>query len=292
MERDKIVASLVFLSEIGVWPGPARLDIEGWLKNFESGSDADVACALLAGHVHMDSNQIEYAVASTIQSISSGVEFGELAERPERWHNFLECCLVSFPLGRSDDPTASGYIFARIAKGLGFRENQIFDSEKLARHLSKSKLPPLIFLDDLAASGTQFVDSWERRYPTESGEVSLCDLLKDSPGPLVYYLPIISTQRAKKKIEDECGVRVMPTYLLDETYEALSSTSRITPSNFRPLLKDFLEKYTPKTQGGRDGVSGFGDLGLSISFHHGCPNNTLPVLQWGPRTETWNPLVV
>ena len=96
-------------------------------------------------------------------------------------------------------------------------------------------------------------------------------------------MPTVCTADAKKKIEDECGVVVAPTYLLESDYYLLDPNSRLVPGALRPLIPDFIDRYGPHHNG--DEKAGFGDLGLALSFHHGCPNNTLPILQWGEPSE-------
>lgn len=291
MDAQELSDSRRYLSRIAVWPGPKRLDIDGWLANFDLGTDTEIALALLEAHVHLSEDQIIYAVASTIRSISGGVEFGDSMARPANWAGFVDNVIVAFPLSRAGDVTASGYIFARIAERLSFPEARILDSEHLVRRLAKEGSAPVLFLDDLAASGTQFTRDWKRRYATDHGRLSLEDLYaRGSLGPC-YYLPVVATQMAKEKIEEGCGVQVIPTYLLDPDYRALDADSRLIPVHLRPLLPEFLRKYSPRTGMNEEGDAGFGELGLALSFHHGCPNNTLPVLRWGPSADGWRPLI-
>jgi len=289
VDSKELLESRRYLSEISVWPRPNRLDLSGWVENFDEGRDTEIALALLEAHVHMDEQQIKYAVASTIRDISSRDEFGLASDRPANWDRFIQDVVFSFPLSRSGDSTASGYIFGRVVESLGFNENRIIDSEHLVGHLHKSGPLPVVFLDDLAASGTQFTRNWKRNYPKGSGSVSLEQLASDGQMATVYYSPLVSTQVAKDRIESECGVTVVPTYVLDEDYSVLSEDTRLVPNRLRQYVPDFLAKYAPRT--GRDeyGFAGYGDLGLALSFHHSCPNNTVPVLQPGSVAQNWRP---
>ena len=291
MDSKEVLESRRYLSDISVWPRSSRLDLAGWLANFDTGLDSDIAVALLASYVHLDEDQIVHAVATNIRSISTSSESFRGPDRSAKWAGYLEQVLVSFPLGDSSDPTASGYIFARIAERLGFAQDQILGSEQLVGRLVQSGPASVIFLDDLSASGTQFTRHWKRKYRAASEEYSLIDL--QSRGLLLdsYYLPVIATRGAKTKIESFCSVSVVPTYLLDTDYQAFDSNTRLLPEKLRPHLKDFLEKYSSRTGKDEYGVVGYGDLGLALSFHHSCPNNTLPILQWGPSPISWKPLI-
>lgn len=291
MDAAEILDSRRYLSHIGVWPGPSRLDAERWLENFDD-ADQEIALALLDSHVHINEEQIAYAVASTFRSLSSMPQFGSARQRQTNWSTFLNEVLVSFPLSFAGDVTASGYVFARIAERLGLLESQILDSERLVRRLSSGEVRPVVFLDDLAASGTQFTRGWSRRYSTDNGRLSLKDLHDRGAITAAYYLPVVATEVAKRKIEEDSPVEVCPTYLLGDDYSALDADSRVTPARLRPLASAFLAKYCDRTGRGEYGPAGYDELALSISFHHGCPNNTLPVLQWGPQSDTWRPLVL
>lgn len=289
MDPLSILDSRRYLSEILVWPPYRKLDLQGWLDNFEEGLDRDIALALLQSHVHLDEEQIVYAVASTLHGISSRAEFGSADVRDATWTDFLNEVVFSFPLGYPGDATASGYIFGRVVERLGFDESRIRASEHLVERLKTGGTTPVIFLDDLAASGSQFIRNWRRKYPVADGESSLQELKEQGLLGDVYYLPVVATVAAKAKIESECGVTVVATYVLDPDYGALDSDTRLLPADLRPHVGDFLAKYGPRT--GRDeyGSAGFGSLGLALSFHHSSPNNTLPVLQTGAGTVDWKP---
>lgn len=289
MDSKELLESRRYLSEISVWPRPNRLNLSGWLENFDEGADTEIALALLESHVHMDEQQIKYAVASTIGDISSRDEFGVAADRPANWSRFIDDVVFSFPLSRLGDSTASGYIFGRIVQDLGFDENKIFASEHVVGHLRKSGPQPVIFLDDLAASGTQFARNWKRNYPTNSGPVSLEDLQVSGQISTAYYVPLVTTEKAKARIESDCGVHVVATYVLDDAYGVLDDKTRLVPPNLREFVPAFLAKYSPRTGNDEYGVAGYGDLGLALSFHHSCPNNTVPVLQTGAASNDWSP---
>lgn len=278
-----------YLTRVGVWPRHA--DVGGWLSNFDDGADRLLAMHLLDSLVHLNEDQITYAVASTIREISTSPEFGDTQARPQAWLDFLATTLVSFPLSRSEDATASGYIFARIAKQLGFTERQILDPEHTLKRLAADGPLPLILLDDLAASGTQFCRNWVRNYGSGQEKASFNALQARGVIGSVFYLPIVSTVAATSAIETTCNIHVIPAYSLDEDYSALAVNTRLVPEDLRPSIPAFLAKYSPRS--GRDeyGVAGYGDLGLALSFHHGSPNNTVPILQWGgASTDGWKRL--
>lgn len=289
MNVEELEESRNYLSRVAVWP--RHVDVVGWLSNFDAGPDRVLAMCLLDALVHINEEHIAHAVASTIREISSRPEFGNSEVRPNQWARFLDDAVVTFPISRSGDATASGYIFARIAKQLGFVEAQILDPEHALKRLASAGPKPIIFLDDLAASGTQFSRNWVRNYGSGADKRSFKKIHELGLIDAAYYLPIVSTTRAAAAIESTCGIPVIPAYMLEEDYSALDNNSRLVPTHLRSSLPDFLAKYSSRT--GRDeyGGAGFGGLGLALSFHHGCPNNTLPILQWGGiETAGWRSL--
>lgn len=293
MRIDDLRSSRRYLSNVGVWPSPRQLDVDGWLDNFEEGTDRSLAAALLDSYVHLNEEQIVHAVASTIRSLSGLPRFGSGYERRKSWGIFLDQAYVSFPLSRVGDPTGSGYIFARIAsEKLGFLESQIYAPEHLVSALSETQQgADLILLDDITASGTQFVRSWKRKFDTDHGRIGLDDLASAGKIRSAHYLPVVATSEAKQKIESKTSVRVIPTYTLTEDYRCLSENTRLIPEKYLSEVEGFLGKYSPRTGKDEYGPTGYGGLGLAISFHHGCPNNTLPILQWGQARNDWKPLV-
>ncbi|WP_143337702.1 hypothetical protein [Dietzia sp. WMMA184] len=293
MNLDDLKSSRRYLSHIGVWPKPQSLDVDGWLDNFDNDTDQEIAAALLDSYVHLNEDQITHAVAAAVRSLSAESRFGTPQERHDLWGDYLGSVRISFPQSRPGDTTGSGYIFARIAnKQLGFREDQISQPEILVKYLAaRNEKADLLLLDDLAASGKQFVRSWSCKYRTDNGKFSLADLENSGKVASAYFLPVVATEDAKKRIEQETPVKVVPTYVLTSDYGGLATNSRLFPRTSQHELLEFLNRYTPRTGKNEHGVAGYGDIGLALSFHHGCPNNTLPILQWGDPQPDWKPLV-
>lgn len=293
MHVADLVQSRQYLSHIGVWPSARQLELDGWLANYEDGADFDIAAELLDAHVHLNEEHITHAVASTIRSLSALPRFGPATHRRGNWANYLDRVIVSFPLAQDGDPTGSGYIFARLAsERLGFPESQVRTPEQLIALLaSSSDAFDVLMLDDITASGTQFRRSWNRQTQTLHGRFSLADIAAAGKLSSTYYLPVVATAQAKASIESSCEVDVVPTYLLTPDYGVLDENTRLVRSELRRLVPDFLSRYSPRTGRDKYGNAGYSDLGLAISFHHGCPNNTVPVLQWAPKSTDWTPLV-
>lgn len=292
MEYGDIIDGRKYLSDIGFWPSPLRLNIDRWLQNFDEGIDRDIAIALVNSHVHINLEHTRQAIGSSIRALSSSALFPIASTRQDEWDTFISRVLISFPVGRDGDTTASGYAFATIAEELGFPERNIVGGDRLAERLRREPGSNVLFLDDLAATGTQFTRHWERNYPTTTGKISLARLRAEGGIGTAVFVPVVSTENARDNIEQRTGVHVAPAYLLGSEYEVLSDISRLMPPEFLPEMRSWLEKYSPRMVGADQDVAGYASSALALSFEKKAPNNTVPPLQWGSETNAWKPIVI
>lgn len=288
-ERE-ILDARRFLSRIQVWPKERHVHVERWVDNFNSDEDREVAHALLDSFVHINEDHRVAALRSTLRTLSSREEFARADDRRVAWGTFIDQAVASIPLSHAGDGAASGYQYLRTARSLGLQ--RCLDSEHLVGELLKSPQPrPVIFMDDIAGTGRQFVSNWDRSYTTQSGKSSLKKLFSKGRFDLVYFIPIIATERAKNFIESETGVPVLPTYLLGEDYFASSPNSRLVPPALRSRLVDVATRYASLTGEDDEGPLGYKSQGLAVSFKDGAPNNTLPILRPTQPSDDWKPLI-
>jgi hypothetical protein len=294
LSEDDLVDSRTFLSDVGFWPDATKLNVRGWLANFDEGADRETAISLLESFVHMNEAQVTHGTLSALRGLSARPEFGPAISRQKTWETFIDRAFISFPSGSAADVTGSGHIFARIMKDAGFDEGRILGSDDLVVLAAKTKdLLSVVFLDDLAASGTQFTRTWKRQVQTPHGKSSLALLANNARFEYVYYAPLAATVDAMAKIlKDAPTVVVQPGYVIEREYFASSDNTRLVPEELRTRLAGFLDNYTPRSGNDQYGSLGFGDLGLALSFHHSIPNNTLPILQRASATAapSWKSL--
>jgi hypothetical protein len=284
--REDLVSSRQYLSDIGVWPPRTRLHVERWLDNFEAGSDLRLALSLLEALVHLNEQQITYAALSGFRALSTERAFGEASERRANWSEFLDKAYITFPTGSNSDDTGSGHLFGRILKESGFPEARILAPGNLIQKLASTRTPaPVVFLDDLAGTGSQFCRCWVRKVLTPNGKLSLSELSLRGLVTDAYYVPIAATRAAFTMLEQKVPtVQLRPVYTLETDYYASSAVTRLVDSDLRALLPDHAAKYATKSGHGGDGPYGFGDLGLALSFHHAVPNNALPIFHRNLQT--------
>jgi hypothetical protein len=288
-ERE-IVDSRLFLSRIGVWPKERQLHVSGWIDNFTTDDDREVAHALLDAVVYINDDHRRAALLSSVRSLSTRPEFGQGDEREPRWNDFLDQVIASIPLAHAGDGAASGYYFLRVARSIGFTRN--LDSEHVVQEILRgSRARPVIFMDDISSTGNQFLRNWDRVYTTPAGRSSLVQLARNERLGRVYFTPIVATEFAKERIERETGVQVCPAYLIGEDYFATSMRSRLVPASLRDRLQELAQRYSPLTGQDDDGPFGYKDQGLALSFTDSAPNTTLPILRSSRAQPNWTPLI-
>jgi hypothetical protein len=279
--RNAIVESRQFLAAIGAWLPPDRVDIEAWLENFENEAEVEVALQLLQALVHLNEPQLKHATLSAIGALSARQEFGTGGSRQQLWHEFLDRVVVTWPCGSQGDDVGSGAIFGRYVHETGAVPTGCWSPEKCVTRIQQQcKTLPLIFVDDLSATGSQFIRTWHRKVPTANGRISLSDLAERGQIESAYFVPAVATSVALAAIESEIPfVKLAPANTIDATYFASYPASDLVPAGLRGALATFLQKYSPRAKSASHGIYGYGDLGLALSFHHGTPNNAVPVLQ-------------
>ena len=100
--------------------------------------------------------------ASSVQSISrrecrKGDSF---ITALSSWQQFFDRAIIVPVAGDRDNPSDSGFSFARIARQhLGFDEMQILSPGDALLEIGKGPRP-IIFVDDFVGTGSQFTGTW------------------------------------------------------------------------------------------------------------------------------------
>ena len=140
----------------------------------------------------------------------------------------------------------------------------------------------LIFIDDLVGSGRQAIKAFK-------GEFEKLDRR-------VIYAPIFAFEDGINEINAQASYdRIIVGETLYSDAKAFSDDSRLFPeAGLRSELREICEKYGNRLYA--RGPLGYEDTQALISFPHNCPNNTLPVIWAGIKTdektrgERWHPL--
>lgn len=283
-----------YMANVGAWPRlPSDIHPEAWLANFDD-RHAEVAAQLLDSYIFMSDREFRQAIAATLKSLSAEylLRTSGRAKVGADWRARLSKVIVSVPLGGAHDIASSGVACLRILKQMRFPEERLLVGDALLSAITTAPEPVELFLiDDLTATGNQFAKYWNA--PLVAGgsrETSLAALFECGALCSVIYVPVVATTVALQTIAGQApAVRVRPANVIGPEYFASDDACRLVPPAQLAALRDLIEGNHART-GSPLSPYGYGYLGLALSFEHGTPNNTLPILQPRPTgygTDNW-----
>ncbi len=298
VRREDVIAKCDYFTRVQLWPLRMSLDPESWLQNFRS-AEADHAIHLLNAFMYFHPNLVQEMFASAVQSLSRRIarQGDSLITALSAWSLFFGNAVIVPVAGESDNPSDSGYSFARMARQhLGFTQDQIMSPAKALSTLSAGPRP-VIFVDDFVGTGNQFTGTWFREFETASGTKTSFSQIAGVRGMRFFYCPVLCTQAGFDEITLQCPTVVMsPAHVLSERYSALSSDSLIWPEHLKGTAVDFLQSVSkragiPDTDGASpDDWQGYEKRGLVLAVHETIPDATLCLLRW--KRNGWKPLMV
>lgn len=132
----------------------------------------------------------------------------------------------------------------------------------------------LVFIDDVTISGGTAVRFFYKN-------------LKHIKNKNIYYLAIISSEDAVKKLTD-LGINVVSCYLFDERNKCFSDSSMIFHKfpEIREAAKNISETYGDMIAEKAYRL-GYKNSECCFGFYYNTPNNTLPIF-WS--TDNWTPI--
>jgi hypothetical protein len=294
--RDLLLSKHRYFLNVQLWPVEAKLDLHGWLDNFDS-SEEPYALTLLNGFTYYSRLLTERLFFASIVNLSQRVlpsKRSFLRARSD-WRDFISQAFFVRVTGERPSDTDSGYIFSRMARQeAGIPEERIVTPEEVLNQLLLDPSISVVFMDDFVGSGNQFITLWHRSVAGPRA-ASFAALAKTLARPSFYYCPLVCTAHGLREINLKCNsVTVCPTHLLDDRYNALSSESTLWPGDMREAGQRFVAQASSRAgirdeDGGVDDWRGFHKLGLTIAFEHGPPDATLPLFYW--EKNDWRPLV-
>ena len=285
------------LVDFQIWAPEIERRIEPWLNNFHE-DEIQVALHLLNSFLYISEGLIAQLFLAAFQNLSAITRSKGASLLPARssWQHFFDTVIVTYVTGEIPSPTDSGYIFARLARDkLRIPELRIVEPSVAIRNLHSIPSRPVLFVDDFVGSGQQFIKTWKREYPINSGVAASFEQLalkRDHSG--FFFCPAVCTQYGANEIELNCkGVILSPGNMLASVYSCFDETSLIWPRDFREEAVSTLEKISRRAgipdTGGIDDWRGFHRLGLCLAFNHKTPDPTVPLFYW--NRDGWQPLV-
>lgn len=133
----------------------------------------------------------------------------------------------------------------------------------------------LVFIDDATLSGG-------------TGLRSFYDKLQDIPHKHIYYLTIIASKDAVKKLQEK-GIIVIYCSLVDERNKCFSEKSMVfyRYPRLRDITKKMIVKYGENIVYKPVKALGYGNGDYCFGFYYNTPNNTLPIF-WS--NKNWHPI--
>lgn len=290
MSSAEVLEVRAFFSQVGIWPATPRVvRPEEWLTNFKP-EELPRALALLDAFVFLNEDMTEHLFRSAIRSafsklIEPGMHYGAAKAA---WRAFLDEVIVTFPTGEIPNPADSGRAYIRrIRRTFGVREEQLMEPEDAA-HAARASSRPVLFVDDFAGLGVQFLETWQRPAMRDGTSFSFAELDESRLAP-VFYVPSICTQSAKDRVNDEAPlVQVATAHLLPHRASLLHPESPKIPEELRRGMDEFVVTVSERAGIPLADARGFGSLGLGIAFPDSIPDATLPIFH--ASTDTWRPL--
>ena len=129
----------------------------------------------------------------------------------------------------------------------------------------------IIFFDDFSGSGKTIREWWDRNEP----------LILPFNATIGLGVVLINYM-AEEEIMKLDQIYFFVEYL-NERFNIFNDHCEI----FSNTEQDKILSYCTKTRCSSEYLRGYGNCGLLISFQHGCPNNSLPIL-WYDRTDWLN----
>jgi hypothetical protein len=294
MDRDEVLATKRYLSNIGQWPRiPSAANPELWLDNFLPG-DMDHALALLDSIVYFNSEQTEKLVCSAFHSMSATITSGcaNYEDRRTTWVSFVQSLTVTYPTGETPNPTDSGHLFVRIFRDLvGFDEPNVKTPDQVVQAVYDGDSSPILLVDDFAGSGDQFVKTWRRECTLADGTKTTLEEVIRATGLQVYYVAAVATKKAMDRMQREAPeVRAHVAHVLTEVYGACDTNSVVFPAALRPTSADFVTRNSRRAGIPGHAELGFSRLGLAVGFEHSIPDASLPII-WYRGNPSWIPVL-
>jgi hypothetical protein len=288
VSRDDVIAKCDYFTRVHLWPLKKALDPESWLQNFRP-DELDHSVHLLNSFMYFHQNLVQEMFAASIQALSRRVTRSgdSFITALSTWSLFFNNAIIVPVAGEHENPSDSGYSFARMARQhLGFREEQIMSPANALSELANGPRP-VIFVDDFVGTGNQFTSTWFREFETASGTKTSFSIVAGVRGMRFFYCPVLCTVAGLKEIELQCPTVVLsPAHVITERYSALSPDSLIWPAHLKSTGVDFLQRVSqragiPDTDGGSpDDWRGYEKRGLVLAIHETIPDSTLCLLRW------------
>lgn len=246
-----------------IFAGEIRpVEVDAWLDQFESGERIYIA-NLLRGFKYFgrsDTMELYRKLYNLVIERLPGVD---------------PSVIRFVPLGGAATSGALAAYQFRMANSLS--PSAFLESASLKDGDDLSTMP-LVFLDDILASGHHAAQTWK----------SLVSTGKLSNKSRVLLATLVGTAAGTRFLEERTNFETCSAVLLDKSDDPLSDQSRIfSDAQAREVTRRIVEAYGRRLS--PTAPFGYLGTGMMVSFSHGVPNNTLPIF-WSKQAD-WQPLL-
>lgn len=290
--NEALLSQCRYLHDLRLWTHVPTPRVERWLGNFLP-DELPFAEALLEAFVYLNDEMIDRLFASAFHNLSGG-DLGSgasYASRQADWQRFRDDVHITHVTGEEPNSSDSGYAFARRARmSLLVDQSHIFPPDEALRQQLVAGPTPLIFVDDFAGSGNQFLETWTREIVIGTTKRSFAGMAQAGLlGPVFYCLPVTTSYAVDRLAVHAPKVYVRAAHVLSENYGAGHTNSLLFPPTLLPDKDAFLQQVSARAFGIKEDPLGFHSLGLALAFEYGPPDASLP-LMW-KESSSWTALV-
>lgn len=237
-----------------------------WLDNFKDEEDKKNAYDLLLALEYITFNELQYRFDDLLKEIFKHIHSDEN--------------IIIIPYGKVGK---SGSIITYLIKNTSaFKSRKKKDEENILlthdhKFIDGTKYKHIIFIDDFVGSGKTFCDEYKDEKDIESW-------IKANKILNVYLLCSVIMSDAKKMIETKFNKEVI---IFAEERNKIFDIKNSPLVSYKNLhaIKTMAYKYGKSI---KENPYGYEATESLISFFHGTPNNTLPII-WSAKNN-WNPL--
>lgn len=283
-----------FFQTVQMWPLTDDFNYSGWISNFKTKNDKELACLILDFFMYFSVKQVDRMFLYSLELAGA-----KLSKLFIDWNHsdFFERCIYSYVPGETLNISDSGFSFARKLKEVaGIPEERLVEYDKIPDVLDAIGKPtPVILVDDFIGSGAQCAQAWNNNIVGRSMK-TLRDISIDGKHTFIYAPLIVNYIGYKRIIKDCNGLILTPTHVLGPEYNLFNQccycwkgNDNLYKAGVEMILRKSQELNIPSTNGKHtQDEKGFCKQGLAIKFEHGAPDAIPSFFYW--CHDNWIPL--
>ncbi|MCX6250570.1 MAG: hypothetical protein NTX61_07455 [Bacteroidetes bacterium] len=283
-----------FFQSVQVWPLTDDLNYSGWLSNFKTKKEKEIACHILDFFKYYPQKMVDQMLLTSIERAGHYLS----KTLPDWKHDdFFDRCYYSYIPGENPHTTDSGHIFSRKMRDvLEIPEARIVDFVEIPKILEGLSNPtPIILVDDFVGSGSQCYNAWNL-IKNDYNHKTLKEIC-ESQGHIFIYAPLIVNLSGYEILTKTCTSLICtPCHILGPEYNLFNSEcycwngdDKLYKDGVKLILKKSHDLGIPSTGGHHtQDEKGFGMQGLALKFEHGAPDAVPSFFYW--CHDKWIPL--